>query len=155
MAPPPSVPGSPLVGGCHDDSSPGVPRDQLGRGGLAQQCRRVGGRQLVQHEVEEDQVERAVCVVEVLEVLLRQEQRDAALDRAMEGRTTLIIAHRLATVLKAGRIVVMDEGKIVDVGTHAELLARGGLYARLYREQFAAGRGIEIDEEIAPPAMPL
>jgi ATP-binding cassette subfamily B protein len=59
-----------------------------------------------------------------------------ALDDAMRGRTTLVIAHRLATVLKADRIVVMDAGKVVDAGTHAELTARGGLYARLAHLQF-------------------
>ena len=60
----------------------------------------------------------------------------AALDRAMAGRTTLVIAHRLATVLKADRIVVMDEGRIVEQGAHAELVARNGLYARLAALQF-------------------
>ncbi|MDE2158768.1 MAG: ATP-binding cassette domain-containing protein, partial [Burkholderiales bacterium] len=60
----------------------------------------------------------------------------AALEAAMQHRTTLVIAHRLATVLKADRIVVMDEGRIVDSGTHAELVARGGLYARLAAMQF-------------------
>jgi ATP-binding cassette, subfamily B, bacterial len=59
-----------------------------------------------------------------------------ALHDAMSGRTTLVIAHRLATVLKADRIVVMDAGRVVDSGTHAELSARGGLYARLARLQF-------------------
>jgi ATP-binding cassette subfamily B protein len=59
-----------------------------------------------------------------------------ALHDAMSGRTTLVIAHRLATVLKADRIVVMDEGRVVDTGTHAELSARGGLYAKLARLQF-------------------
>jgi len=59
-----------------------------------------------------------------------------ALDEAMSGRTTLVIAHRLATVLKADRIVVMDEGRVVEQGTHAELSARGGLYARLAALQF-------------------
>ncbi|NQE63865.1 Homodimeric efflux ABC transporter, ATP-binding/permease protein [Caulobacter sp. RHG1] len=59
-----------------------------------------------------------------------------ALATAMEGRTTLVIAHRLATVLKADRIVVMEEGRVVEQGKHAELYARGGLYARLARLQF-------------------
>ena len=59
-----------------------------------------------------------------------------ALEDAMVGHTTLVIAHRLATVLKADRIVVMDAGKVVEQGTHAELLAKGGLYARLAALQF-------------------
>jgi ATP-binding cassette subfamily B protein len=59
-----------------------------------------------------------------------------ALERLMKGRTTLVIAHRLATVLKAGRIAVMDQGRIVDVGSHDELLGRCGLYARLAELQF-------------------
>ena len=59
-----------------------------------------------------------------------------ALDRLMEHRTTIVIAHRLATVRAADRIVVMDGGQIVEEGTHASLSARGGLYARLARLQF-------------------
>ncbi len=61
-----------------------------------------------------------------------------ALDRSMEGRTTVVIAHRLATVLSADRILVMEGGRIVDEGTHNELVAKGGLYARLAALQFAA-----------------
>jgi ATP-binding cassette subfamily B protein len=59
-----------------------------------------------------------------------------ALYDAMKGRTTLVIAHRLATVLRADRIVVMDNGKVVEEGRHADLVAKGGLYARLARLQF-------------------
>jgi ATP-binding cassette, subfamily B, bacterial len=62
----------------------------------------------------------------------------AALNEAMRERTTLVIAHRLATVLKADRIVVMDGGRVVDSGTHAELMARDGLYQRLASLQFEA-----------------
>ncbi|MEP3524752.1 MAG: ABC transporter transmembrane domain-containing protein [Hyphomicrobiales bacterium] len=60
----------------------------------------------------------------------------AALEDLMKGRTTLIIAHRLATILKADRILVMDEGRIVEQGTHASLVKKGGLYARLAKLQF-------------------
>jgi len=60
----------------------------------------------------------------------------AALDQAMENRTTIVIAHRLATVLRADRIVVMEDGKVVQEGTHQTLMAQGGLYARLAALQF-------------------
>jgi ATP-binding cassette subfamily B protein len=62
----------------------------------------------------------------------------SALETAMRGRTTIVIAHRLATVQRADRIFVLDHGGIVDAGTHAELIARGGLYGRLAALQFSA-----------------
>jgi len=60
-----------------------------------------------------------------------------ALDRLMQGRTTLIIAHRLSTVRDADRVVVLDEGEVVEVGAHDDLVAAGGLYRRLVERQFA------------------
>jgi ABC-type multidrug transport system fused ATPase/permease subunit len=60
----------------------------------------------------------------------------------MEGRTSLVIAHRLSTIVDADRILVMDEGELVEQGEHEELLAKGGLYARLYETQFKTARSL-------------
>ena len=63
----------------------------------------------------------------------------AALEVLMRGRTTIVIAHRLSTIEKADRILAMEGGRVVETGTHAELLAREGIYAKLYRNQFQTG----------------
>ena len=60
----------------------------------------------------------------------------AALERLIPNRTTFVIAHRLSTIEHADQVLVMDAGRIVEAGTHAELLARGGVYAQLHRAQF-------------------
>jgi ATP-binding cassette subfamily B protein len=75
-----------------------------------------------------------------------------ALDTVMRGRTSLVIAHRLSTIVSADVILVMERGVIVERGTHAELLARGGLYSRLYHQQF----GLDgAQEELSAAALPL
>jgi ABC-type multidrug transport system fused ATPase/permease subunit len=65
-----------------------------------------------------------------------ERQVQDALRRLMKGRTSMVIAHRLSTVLDADRIYVIDRGRVVEQGRHDELLARGGLYARLYQHEF-------------------
>jgi ABC-type multidrug transport system fused ATPase/permease subunit len=77
-------------------------------------------------------------------------ESDAAIQQAllalMQGRTTIVIAHRLATVMNADRIYVMDAGRVVETGSHEDLLARAGSYARLHALQF----GGEVVDENAP-----
>jgi ATP-binding cassette subfamily B protein len=74
-----------------------------------------------------------------------------AIERVMQGRTTIAIAHRLSTILRADLIVVFKDGRIIERGRHAELLDQGGLYARLYREQFLAATG--ADNASADPGL--
>lgn len=71
----------------------------------------------------------------------------AALDQVMQGRTTLVIAHRLTTIEKADLILVMDQGQIVERGSHAELLAQNGYYARLHAKQFEDGDESVVAEQ--------
>jgi ATP-binding cassette, subfamily B, multidrug efflux pump len=74
----------------------------------------------------------------------------AALKRLLEGRTSLVIAHRLSTILDADRILVLHKGELREQGTHAELLAKGGIYARLYELQYSkegAGEDVRLDGE--------
>ncbi len=76
-----------------------------------------------------------------------------ALSRAMGGRTTLVIAHRLATVQNADRILVMEQGRIIEEGRHADLIARGGLYAHLAELQFGQGQGPEAEAKAPEDAL--
>jgi subfamily B ATP-binding cassette protein MsbA len=62
----------------------------------------------------------------------------------MQGRTTLVIAHRLSTIEKADRIVVLQKGEIVEIGTHKELLARNGIYSQLHKIQFATAGNVQV-----------
>jgi ATP-binding cassette subfamily B protein len=68
----------------------------------------------------------------------------SALEPLMAGRTSFVIAHRLSTVLAADKILVMDRGRLVETGTHAQLVEKGGLYAQLYETQFTR------EPEVAP-----
>jgi ATP-binding cassette, subfamily B, bacterial MsbA len=81
-----------------------------------------------------------------------ERQVQAALRSLMRGRTTVVIAHRLSTIIGADLICVMDRGRIVETGRHIQLLAKGGLYARLYKTQFAAERDLGPPAEAEPAA---
>jgi len=81
------------------------------------------------------------------ELLIRQ-----ALEKLLKSRTALIIAHRLSTVRNADRIIVLDEGRIVEQGTHDQLISKKGLYARLYEMQFREPEGLVAQEAKAPKA---
>jgi subfamily B ATP-binding cassette protein MsbA len=72
-----------------------------------------------------------------------------ALNNLMSGRTTIVIAHRLSTIRRASRILVMDAGRIAEMGTHQELLARGGIYRRLYELQFTEEEAITAEPRLA------
>jgi subfamily B ATP-binding cassette protein MsbA len=80
-----------------------------------------------------------------------ERQVQAALRRLMQGRTTLVIAHRLSTITRADLICVMDRGRIIESGKHAQLLARGGRYARLYETQFATD---DLTDGLVPAEAP-
>ena len=73
-----------------------------------------------------------------------------ALAVALHGRTSLVIAHRLSTIRAADQVLVIDEGRIVESGAHEELLRAGGLYAELYRTQFAPGSEAPMEDVEVP-----
>ena len=79
-----------------------------------------------------------------------EHQVQKALEKLMYGRTTIVIAHRLSTVQKASRIAVMSSGRIIQEGSHDELLAQGGLYQELYNMQFKSteAKGLKQESEI-------
>ena len=81
----------------------------------------------------------ALALPDLFDALVRVDAEAAvsrALDNALEGRTSLVIAHRLSTIRRADQILVVDDGRIVERGTHDELILRDGTYADLYRTQF-------------------
>ena len=69
-----------------------------------------------------------------------------AVERLMRGRTSIIIAHRLSTIERADRVVAMEAGRVVEEGTHSELIAKGGLYAHLHALQFGTRHGHPVAE---------
>jgi ATP-binding cassette subfamily B protein len=78
----------------------------------------------------------------------------AALKTALSGRTSLVIAHRLSTIREADQILVIDEGRVRERGTHEDLLAAGGLYAELYHTQFARQEPVASPAQMARSAPP-
>ena len=78
-----------------------------------------------------------------------------ALDAALTGRTSLVIAHRLSTIRSADQILVIDGGRVVESGTHDELLALGGRYADLYRTQFADGERRTVEVGLSTSVTPV
>src|SRR5205814_9246527 len=75
---------------------------------------------------------------------------ERGIEALMRGRTSLVIAHRLSTIERADRIVVLPKGRVAEQGSHAELLARGGLYAKLYRLQITAAADVGAGATRAP-----
>jgi ATP-binding cassette subfamily B protein len=77
----------------------------------------------------------------------------AALRPLLHGRTSIVIAHRLSTILAADKILVFDEGRLIDTGTHHELLGRGGLYTTLYERQFRTQPAVDAERPLAPVSL--